>query len=107
MIQEFDNEILVTGPPSASRNLITDFFNFFLHQPKIPTLVMLNSLRSREEYTKRVLQRIGIEVSGYSVLNFHKVAINAPVNVIFGEFITVTNYYFPTCRVPCFLKIPR
>lgn len=81
------NKILQKGPPRASRNLIADFLNFLVHKPRISTFVKLNTYELRKDYTQRVLQRIGIEVSGYTVLNFHKVGIDAPAGAIFEELL--------------------
>ena len=66
---------------------MTDIWNFLIHKPTLPTHVKLESFELREEYTKRVLQRIGIEVSEYSVLNFHKIGVEAPVGAIFAELL--------------------
>jgi len=81
------NTPLIHHPPSSSKNLLTDIFNFLIHKPRLSTHVKLDSFEQREEYTQRVLQRIGIEVSGYSVLNFHKIGIEAPVSAIFEELL--------------------
>ena len=82
-----DNKVLAKHPPSSSRNLLTDILNFLIHKPQLSTHVKLDSYEQREEYTQRVLQRIGIEVSGYSVLNFNKIGIDAPVRAIFEELL--------------------
>lgn len=74
-------------PPSLSKNLLTDIWNFLIHKPPLSTHVKLDSFELREEYTQRVLHRIGIEVSGYSVLNFHKIGVDAPVGAIFSELL--------------------
>ncbi len=87
MSSETEYKIAPKSPPDSSRNLLTDVLNFLIHKPPIPTHVKLDSFEQREEYTKRVLQRIDIEVSDYSVLNFHKIGVDTPVNVIFQELL--------------------
>lgn len=81
------NKVPVKHPPSSSKNLLTDIWNFLVHRPKLSTHIKLDSFEQREEYTQRVLQRIGIEVSGYSVLNLHKIGVEAPVGAIFEELL--------------------
>lgn len=82
-----NNKSRNAGPPSGSNNILTDISHFLLKKPKKSTFVKLGTYELREEYTQRVLQRIGVEVSDYSVLNFHKIGIDAPVNVIFEELL--------------------
>jgi len=41
----------------------------------------------REDYTQRIAQRVGIDVSQYSVLNIHRIGIDAPVRYVFEELI--------------------
>ncbi len=82
-----NNKVITKHPPSSSKNLLTDIWNFLIHKPESSTHVKLDSYEQREEYTQRVLQRIGMEVSGYSVLNFHKIGIEAPAGAIFEELL--------------------
>ena len=81
------NIVLEKSPPKASKNLLTDIYNFLLCKPGIATHVKLETLEHKKEYTQRVLQRIGIEVSEYSVLNFHKIGVEAPVGAIIEELL--------------------
>jgi len=83
----FTHKVTIKSPPDSSKNLLTDVWNFLFLKPKIATHVKLDSFEKREEYTQRVLQRIGMEVSGYSVLNFHKIGVEAPVGAIFAELL--------------------
>jgi hypothetical protein len=41
----------------------------------------------REDYTRRIAQRVGIDVSQYSVLNIHRIGIEAPVRYVFEELV--------------------
>lgn len=87
MSSSSDYKVLSKHPPSSSKNLLSDIWNFLVHKPHLSTHVKLDTFEQREDYTQRVLQRIGIEVSEYSVLNFHKIGVDAPVGAIFAELL--------------------
>jgi len=78
---------LVSEPnqPSDGKGLGKDIREFFLHRPEIPTLVRFDEQELREEYTRRIAQRVGIDVSQYSVVNIHRIGIEAPVRFVFEE----------------------
>jgi len=65
--------------------LFSDLGTFFLPRPATPTLIEFPTLREREDYGLRIMQRIGVNVSEYAVLNIHRVGIDAPVNYVFEE----------------------
>jgi len=65
--------------------LFSDIGTFFLSRPAIPTLIDFPTRREREDYGQRIMQRIGVDVSGYAVLNIHRVGIDAPVSYVFEE----------------------
>ncbi len=81
--------MVAAGPmaPAAVRRSgpFSDLGTYFLSRPVIPTLIEFPSLREREDYSHRILQRIGVSVTGYSVLNIHRVGIEAPVIYVFDE----------------------
>jgi len=74
-------------PPSPSKNLFSDIRYFLLHTPRIPTLIKFKTAEEREYYNQLVRQRIGIDTSKYSILNFHKIGIDSPVSFIFDELL--------------------
>jgi hypothetical protein len=74
-------------PPSRSKSLFSDFRIFLWNKPKINTLVKFNSSEKRIEYNQRIMQRVGVEVNKYSVLNVHKIGIDAPATYIFNELL--------------------
>jgi hypothetical protein len=74
-------------PPSRSKSLWTDIRYFLFHKPKIPTLIKFSSDEERDNYNHRVAQRIGIDPNRYSVLNIHKIGIEAPVSYVFNELL--------------------
>ena len=74
-------------PPSRSESLFRDVLNFVLHRPQMATLIEFASRRKREDYTHRILQRIGVDVTSYSMLNLHKIGIDVPVQHTFREVL--------------------
>ena len=50
-------------------------------------MVEYNSPTDRENFSQRILQRIGIPVDEYSVLNIHKIGIDVPVKYVFEELL--------------------
>jgi hypothetical protein len=77
----------VSSPPSASKNLLSDIRVFVLNTPREKTLVKFSTPAEREDYSRRIMQRFGIEVGSYSVLNIHKISVDVPVAFIFQELL--------------------
>jgi hypothetical protein len=82
-----NKDISEKRPPVAGKNLFSDIRNFFFQKPKEKTLVKFVSPEGREKYSERIMQRIGLEVQNYSVLNVHKISIDVPVHYIFDELL--------------------
>ena len=80
-------DLKVPEPPSSSTGFLSDINHFILNKPKIPTLISFKSNIERENYSFRILQRLGTEVSGYRILNVHKIGVNAPAKYIFEELL--------------------
>jgi hypothetical protein len=74
-------------PPSRSKGLITDVLYFLIHKPDKPTLIKFTSIEERDEYNQRVMQRLSIDPNHYSVLNIHKIGVEAPVSYVFNELM--------------------
>jgi hypothetical protein len=75
------------APPSKSNGLLSDISLFFLHKPKIPTLIEFKTEDEREDYSHQIMQRLGIDVRKYSVLNIHKMGIDVPARYAFEEIL--------------------
>jgi len=75
------------GRPAKSRNLLSDIRYFILKKPAIPTLVEYESLAEREDNCQRILQRLGVSVTKYAVLNEHRIGVDAPVGFVFEELL--------------------
>jgi len=81
------NEISPKRPPSRSKGLFSDVIKFLLHKPKKATLIKFDTDEERDFYNERVMQRIGIDPDRYSVLNIHKIGVEAPVSYVFNELL--------------------
>jgi len=74
-------------PPARSKTIISDIRNFFLHKPKIDTRVVFHNEEERERYCQSILQRTGIGVDKYRVLNIHRIGVEAPASYVFDELL--------------------
>jgi len=92
-------------PPIISKGLFSDIRYFFLHKPEYPTLIKFDTEEERYDYTQRIIQRIGIDSSQYSVLNINKIGIDAPVQLIFDDLMHFRNN--PSCWPNHIAKVDR
>lgn len=74
-------------PPTRSKNVFTDIVHFLLHKPAISTLVNSDSQSERQNYGHRIIQRLDIDVNKYTILNIHKIGIEAPASYIFQDLM--------------------
>jgi uncharacterized protein YbjT (DUF2867 family) len=74
-----------TAPPASHRSLIGDLRAFLVKRPAVPTLIEFDSMEERENYSRRIIQRVGIDVSQYSILNLHKIGVDVPIKHVFEE----------------------
>jgi hypothetical protein len=51
----------------------------------MPTLVDSATRAERENYSHRIMQRLGISVDEYAILNIHRISVRAPVTFVFEE----------------------
>lgn len=75
-------------PPEKSRGILSDIRFFLLHKPAIRTLIQFSNKAEREDYSQRIMQRTGIDVTKYSVLNIHRIGIEVPVRYVFEELLS-------------------
>ncbi len=73
------------SPPRRTNSVPGDVVAFLLHRPACSTLVEFSSPEEREAYSHRIMQRLGVDMSSYSVLNLHKIGIDAPASHVFEE----------------------
>ena len=74
-------------PPSRSHGLISDIRNFIIHRPENNTLIRYKSDSEKEDFSLRIMQRIGVEMTKYKILNIHKIGIDMPSKYIFEELL--------------------
>jgi|GEM_PF-18728 len=79
--------LVPSEPPKKPRGVLGDVLSFVLRAPRIPTRIDFSSIAEREDYSKRVLQRLGRDVSAYSVLNLHRIGVEAPGRYVFEELL--------------------
>ena len=83
-----DNNIsTLKHPPSKSKNILSDIHYFFLHKPEVKTKVIFHNVEERDRYCRSILQRTGIGVDKYSVLNIHRIGVEAPASYVFDELL--------------------
>ena len=75
------------SPPSRSKNIFTDIWYFLLNKPPSDTLIRLRTEEDRQNYNYRIMQRYGVEVFNYKVLNVHRIGIKAPPGYVFNELL--------------------
>jgi hypothetical protein len=71
---------------SACR-LCSDIGSFLFNSPAIRTLIKFKTSEERESYCTRILQRINVKVSDYSILNLHRIGVDAPPQFIYNELL--------------------
>jgi len=74
-------------PPKPSKNILGDIKYYFFHSPETPTRVVFRDKEERQRYCRSILQRTGIGVDKYSVLNIHKIGVDAPALYVFDELL--------------------
>ena len=75
-------------PPEKSRGILSDIRFFLLHKPDIRTLIEFSNEAEKEDYSHRIMQRTGLDVTQYSVLNIHRIGIEVPVRYVFEELLS-------------------
>ncbi|MBK7174350.1 MAG: hypothetical protein IPH84_14215 [Bacteroidales bacterium] len=74
-------------PPSKSNGIWGDLRYFFIQNPAESTLVKFSNEEKRREYSSSILQRTGMEVDKFRVLNIHKIGIDVPATFVFEELL--------------------
>jgi len=74
-------------PPPKSTGILSDIRYFFWEKPEVTTSIKFHSEEERMFYSKNILQRTGIGVDKYSVLNIHRIGIEAPATFVFEELL--------------------
>ena len=84
-----DTRLSIAPPsPKPSRGLFSDIWYFVAKKPRIPTLIEFATEEQRRDYSLRMMQRLGIDVSKYAILNVHSIGIDAPTSFVFQELLS-------------------
>lgn len=72
---------------SSLGGLLGDVRGFILARPPAETALSFATSRERRDLSERIQQRVGIDVSPYSILNIHRVGIEAPGRTVFDRLM--------------------
>jgi len=75
----------IASSQADSSSVVSDLSGYIFHRPEIHTHVAIESDSWRDDYTLRIARRTGVDVSVYSILNIHRIGIDAPVEIVFEE----------------------
>ena len=73
--------------PVRHRGFFRDVRDFLLHRPPTPTLVDQSTPERQEYLSQSIMQRLGIDVTTYSVLNIHRIGIDVPCRFVFTQLL--------------------
>lgn len=65
--------------------LMDDVRHYFLARPRERTALRFADRTVRTRYEHRILQRLGIHVADYAILNIHRIGIEAPAVLVWEE----------------------
>ncbi|MFA6126206.1 MAG: hypothetical protein WC699_02780 [Bacteroidales bacterium] len=74
-------------PPKRSPGVLGDIWYFLLRKPGPDTLLRFQNAGDRDNYNKRILQRLGIKPDNFTILNIHQIDVNAPPSYVFNELL--------------------
>jgi hypothetical protein len=74
-------------PLHRTTGVLSDITYYFLRRPEEKTLVTFGSPEEKEEYCSSILQRIGIDVHRFRLMNIHRIGIDAPASYLFQELM--------------------
>ena len=81
------NERRGKAVPTRSNNIFIDVAQYLFHKPPVKTLVKYNNSDARINVGMSILQRTGIDVEHYKMLNLHGIGIKAPASFVFNELL--------------------
>lgn len=71
--------------PRGSGGLLDDVRHYVLAHPRDPTALRFANVAVRTRYERRILQRLGVRVADYAILNIHRIGIEAPAVLVWEE----------------------
>jgi hypothetical protein len=73
---------------SSLGGLLQDVRGFIFTRPPADTVLPAATLEERRDLSGRIQQRVGIDVTPYSILNLHRVGVRAPGRAVFDRIMT-------------------
>ncbi|MFH1936156.1 MAG: hypothetical protein ABIK52_01170 [Bacteroidota bacterium] len=78
---------MIPLPITRTTGVLSDITRYFLRKPEYHTIITFQSEEEREVYCSSILQRIGIDVHQYNLMNIHRIGVEAPVSYLFHELM--------------------
>ncbi len=78
---------MLKQPPIKSKGIFSDIRFFMWNKPEFPTHIKFHTEDERQLFTSSILQRTGIGVDNYRVLNIHRIGIESPAGFVFEELL--------------------
>jgi hypothetical protein len=75
------------GGSATPAGLLRDVRDFLLARPPSNTAVPAARFEERRDLSERIQQRVGIDVTPYSILNIHGIGIEAPGRTVFQRIL--------------------
>lgn len=72
---------------SSVAGLLRDIRDFILARPPSVTAMPAATLEERRDLSERIQQRVDIDVTPYSILNIHRIGIDAPGRAVFDRIM--------------------
>ncbi|MEN8005912.1 MAG: hypothetical protein ABFS42_02815 [Candidatus Krumholzibacteriota bacterium] len=69
------------------KGILRDIADYLVRRPPVDTLIKFDTSAKREDYSQRIMQRLQIDVSLYSMLNVHQIGIQVPIRYVFDEIL--------------------
>ncbi|MCX6269973.1 MAG: hypothetical protein NTU44_01930 [Bacteroidetes bacterium] len=74
-------------PLERSNSVWTDVKYFLLRRAGEPTRIKFATREEREDYNRRILQRIGVNPDPFVILNLHRIGIEVPTKYVYEELL--------------------
>jgi hypothetical protein len=87
MVEKVTEQYHPQLPIRRSANVFSDIRYYFFHRPERRTLVRFNTEKDRHMYSESIMQRVGIDVEQFRLLNIHRIGIEVPSSILFDDLL--------------------
>lgn len=70
-----------------STNVFADIWHYLFRRPPVGTLIRYRDSETKKNFVDSIMQRTGIDVNNYKLLNIHQVGVEAPASHVFDELM--------------------